>query len=155
MSEGFSFSRLTAGEKLRHRWTCVPAVYLRLFALLRRSGAHPAARIPMLRTDFGLPRSQPEKITDHLRNNRPILRWDQRSFRWFMLDRVKFCTLETFGDSVATASFLRCTFRSFSPRFSSVMRLLSPVFFGDYLRCHKPSFYVAMKSFIVRQNVRL
>ena len=38
----------------------------------------------MLRTDFGLPRVQPLNI---VRNNRPILRWDQRSFLWFMLDR--------------------------------------------------------------------
>ena len=53
VSEGFSFSGLTAGEKLRHRLACVPAVYLRLFAFSRRSGAHPAARIPMLRTDSG------------------------------------------------------------------------------------------------------
>ena len=64
VSEGFSLSALTAGEKLRHRWECVPAVYLRLFALLRRSGAHPAARIPMLRTDFGLSRSQLTKFTE-------------------------------------------------------------------------------------------
>ena len=61
-------------------------------------------------------------------HNRPILRWDQLAFRWFMLDRVKLCTLETFGDSVATASFLRCKFRSFSPRFPSVIRSPPPVF---------------------------
>ena len=60
--EGFSFSRLIAGEKLRHRPASVPAVYLRSFAFWRPSGAQPAARIPMLRTDFGLPRSQPENI---------------------------------------------------------------------------------------------
>ena len=41
----------------------------------------------MLRTDFGLPRSQPQKITDHGRNNWPILRWDQLAFWWFMLER--------------------------------------------------------------------
>ena len=74
------------------------------------------------------------------RNNRPILRWDQLVFRWFMLDRVKLCTLETFGDSVATASFLRCKFRSFSPRFPSVIRSPPPVFFGaNFVRFRRPS----------------
>ena len=91
----------------------------------------------------------------NLRNNWPILRWDQRSFRWFMLDRVKLCTLETFGDSVATASFLRCKFRSFSPRFSSVIGSLSLFLFGVSIRCQKQSFCIAMKSFIFRQIVRL
>ena len=58
----------------------VPSL-IRIFASLRCAarGANPYA------TDrFGLPRVQPENI---VRNNRPILRWDQRSFLWFMLDR--------------------------------------------------------------------
>ena len=56
------------------------------------------------------------------------------------MDRVKLCTLETFGDSFATANFLRCKFRSFSPRFPSVIRSPPPVFFGaNFVRFRRPS----------------
>ena len=110
---------------------------IRTFASLRCAprGKNPYA------TDRFRPAAEPTgKIRGHPRNNRPILRWDQRSFRGCMLDRVKLCTLETFGDSVATASFLRCKFRSFSPRFPSVIRSPPPVFFGaNFVRFRRPS----------------
>ena len=135
-----------------HRPECVPVglhSLIRIFASLRCAarGANPYA------TDRF--RAAAEPTGKKSRNNGPILRWDQLSFWRFMLDRVKLCTLEIFGDSVATASFLRCKFRSFSPRFSSVIRSPSLVFFGDYFRCQMQSVYFAMESFILRPIVRL
>ena len=99
VSVGFSLSTLTAGEKLRHRLTCVPVglhSLIRILASLRCAarGANPYA------TDRFRVAAGP--TVKHPRNNWPILRWDQRSFSWFMLDRqeesgqgVSFGTMET------------------------------------------------------------